>query len=485
MSFTFNLNYPEAPEYPVKETVTRPGHENLPPMPPYREGYSFAGWYRNPDANHPKAGSHLNEEIPARKYLFDQTEYNGILYAGWKEEIQDYTEVYRKARQLMMHYLMLDDAPYYYLFLTMYEIEFQNNTTAMYEMAKHPDEHFRPMFDQMAEALEEALAVMKGDDSDRLYDIWCDGPMPRLPEDFIRINGKETKGVAIQGCLEDDPGFRPFLVDMRLPEPEKAIGTAILSPSIRGGHGEGLKTARELNARGYNAFIVEPRYDRFKRGDKEFGRQNSYVLEILDVQRAVRFIKYNADKFGIDIDRLISVGFSKGNCIHYISSELFDLAPDEIPFRLADGEEVHAAGHETDDIDRIPATVSVNTLCYGDAVLTRARIPLPDQTDASQAEPSWDIHESRIYTKEYMEKGFLMPARFIVIGTGDFLVNFLLAKGLDANMKVPDKLYEVPWELHMYDKVPHGVGSGTQYENYGKVWDSADVFYRMNLGRKL
>ena len=73
---------------------------------------------------------------------------------------------------------------------------------------------------------QEALAVMKGDDSDRLYDIWCDGPMPRLPEDFVRINGKETKGVAIQGCLEDDPGFRPFLVDMRLPEPEKAISDA-------------------------------------------------------------------------------------------------------------------------------------------------------------------------------------------------------------------------------------------------------------------
>ena len=329
-----------------------------------------------------------------------------------------------------------------------------------------------------------------GDSTDKIYDIWCDGPMPVMPDDFTLLE-ESLEGVypPMQACLQDDPGFRPFLVDLRLAEPEKAIGTAILSPSIRGGHGEGLKTARELNARGYNAFIVEPRFDRFMRGTDEFGFQNNYVLEILDVQRAVRYVKYNAEKFDIDPDRLISIGFSKGNCIHYISSELFDFAPCENPFKLQNGEEVHAVGHETDEIDRIPATVSVNTLCYGDAVLTpgaRFRLPGRDaNAHTPQGEPTWSVTESRIYTKENMEKGFLMPARFIAIGTADFLVSFLLAKGLDANMKNPDKLYEVPWELHMYDKVPHGIGSGTQYENFGKVWDSADVFYRMNLGRKL
>ena len=464
---TYNLCYDGAPAYPVAPTGMMAARmQGLPPFAPIREGYSFEGWYKD-------AG--LTERF--KIFASENKNYDGELFAKWGPAVTDYTATYKMAREIMLHYTAYDLDSYQYLFASMAELEFTKSLKFGLEQAANPDEHWRTLFEQNRAALAEVIAI--GDSTDKIYDIWCDGPMPVMPDDFTLLE-ESLEGVypPMQACLQDDPGFRPFLLDMRLPDPASAKGTAILSPSIRGGMSEGMKTACELNRRGYNAFVVEPRFNRFSRDGREFNFTSKYCLEILDVQRAIRFVKYNAEKFEIDPKKLISVGFSKGNCIHRVSSFLFDLTPDQVPFYFdgeaglgTNGEAAYAVGHENDAIDMIPADVSVNTVVYGGRVLA--------PTAAHDA-----VTASRIYSKENLEKGFLYPG--VIYGVGNYdEVTFAMLASFDENNKNPDKLYDIPWEAHVFDKVPHGIGSGTQFENFGKFWDAADVFYQTNLGRSV
>ncbi len=455
---TYHLNYDDAPAYPESLSgILAARMKDLPPLAPVREGYCFEGWYKD-------------AALKERFFLFapENEGYEGNLYAKWGPAVSDYTESYKKAREIMLHYTAYDLKSYNYLFASMSQLEFSKSLAFGLKQAKDPDPEWRPLFEQNRAALSEIRSI--GDDSERIYDIWCGGDMPVMPEDF-KVLEETPEGIfpAMQACLQDDPGFRPFLLNMCLSEPQKAKGTAILSPSIRGGMGEGMLTALELNRRGYNAFVAEPRFNRYIKDGKEFNFTSKYCLEILDVQRAIRFLKFNAEKFGIDPKRLITVGFSKGNCIHRVSSFLFDLTPDQVPFFYDDGTCAYAAGHTNDEIDRIPADVSVNTVVYGGRVLA------PDSLTNA-------VTSSRIYTKENLEKGFLYPG--VIYGVGNYdEVTFAMLNAFNENNKDPEKLYDIPWEAHVYDKVPHGIGSGTQFENFGKFWDAADVFYRTNLNR--
>lgn len=104
---------------------------------------------------------------------------------------------------------------------------------------------------------------------------------------------------------EDVPYLVPFLV----PGSDKAVivvpggGFAYKSSDSdgEGNQGEGDLMAKELNKAGINAFVL-------------WYRTNPYKMPVpfMDMQRAVRYLRFHAKTFGLNPDKIGAVGFSAG-----------------------------------------------------------------------------------------------------------------------------------------------------------------------------
>ena len=130
---------------------------------------------------------------------------------------------------------------------------------------------------------------------------------------------------------EDTPYITPFLV----PGSKRAVlvvpgGGFTYKQSDLDGVGkqaEGDMVAKFLNEAGISAFVL-------------WYRTNPYAFPVplVDMQRAVRFLRYNADAYGIDPDKISAIGFSAGgyeiaglmNILHGENRFPADYQPDEI-----------------------------------------------------------------------------------------------------------------------------------------------------------
>ncbi len=130
----------------------------------------------------------------------------------------------------------------------------------------------------------------------------------------------------------------PYLVDEEDDEIKKR-GAMLLLPG--GGYGfcsdEGEKMARWLNFFGVNAFVLKYRVAPYK-----------HPAPIIDAKRAIRYIRYNADKFNIDPNKVGILGFSAGGHLAGCVAEFFDKFEQE----------------NKDEIDKICAKPDLAVLCY-------------------------------------------------------------------------------------------------------------------------
>ena len=107
------------------------------------------------------------------------------------------------------------------------------------------------------------------------------------------------------GSYYDDPDFVPYVTSMLVPEDVKPKGAVLLCAggafAFRGDYTDTVPTAEEMNKLGYQCFIVDYRL-------------HPYTQEegALDLQRAVRFVRKNADIYRIDPDNIVVAGFSAG-----------------------------------------------------------------------------------------------------------------------------------------------------------------------------
>ena len=137
----------------------------------------------------------------------------------------------------------------------------------------------------------------------------------------------EIKGGHEKETYEDMPYLIPYTV-------ADSKGAVIVIPgggfaykSMDGTTGESKDIAMELNNAGYSAFVLHYRSNPYE-----------YPIPQLDVQRAVRFIKYHAEEYGINPEKIGLIGFSAGGnqvgtYINLImGNNLFpgDYVPDEI-----------------------------------------------------------------------------------------------------------------------------------------------------------
>lgn len=139
-------------------------------------------------------------------------------------------------------------------------------------------------------------AVADSHNSQTLY-LWEEGNVPATTE-YTQNNGNYS----------DDPDFRPYLVSFPVPEGTEVKGAVLICAGgafqYRSDENEGTPVAEELAGRGYQSFVVNYRL-----------RPYTQEEGALDLARAVRFVRKNADVYGIDENDIAVMGFSAGGIL--------------------------------------------------------------------------------------------------------------------------------------------------------------------------
>lgn len=132
--------------------------------------------------------------------------------------------------------------------------------------------------------------------SQTLY-LWEEGNAPATTE-YTQNNGNYA----------DDPDFCPYLVSFPVPEGTEVKGAVLICAGgafqFRSDEIEGTPVAEELASRGYQSFVVNYRL-----------RPYTQEEGALDLARAVRFVRKNAEVYGIDENDIAVMGFSAGGIL--------------------------------------------------------------------------------------------------------------------------------------------------------------------------
>lgn len=215
-------------------------------------------------------------------------------------------------------------------------------------------------------------------------------------------------------------------------EQGKIKGAVLICPggafSMRSMKPEGYDIAEQLSVLGYQSFVVSYRL-----------RPYSQEESVLDLTRAVRYVKYYADEYGIDENDIGVVGFSAGGIL---CGELL----------------LH------DDGTKLPSELDESYI--------------PDEMDFISAEASAIGHIYSFYGRlavsdndvETLKQGDLPPT-FYAYGTRDpFYRQFMQ----NANA-VREAGVEV--DEHCFEGMPHGFGKGNENADWIPLFDS----YLMNI----
>ena len=224
----------------------------------------------------------------------------------------------------------------------------------------------------------------------------------------------------------DIPTLTPYL-----PDPRKACGTAVVicpggGYELLAGH-EGRDYALFLNQSGVTGFVLKYRLG-------SHGYRHPRMLE--DAARALRYVRTNATKYGLDPARIGIMGSSAGG--HLASTLLthFD------------------AGNPaaTDPIDRVSSRPDFGILCY--PVITMG----PNTHEGSRQfllgkHPSEELKAN--LSNELQVTDQTPPC-------------FIWHTWEDGSVKVENSLsfalalraHHVPFDLHIYQKGIHGIGMG-------------------------
>ena len=146
----------------------------------------------------------------------------------------------------------------------------------------------------------------------------------------------------------DEWDFRPYVTAIPVREGVQAKGAVVLMAGgayqFRGNYTDSLPTAAALREEGFDTFIVDYRLSPYT---QEEGA--------LDVARAVRFIRKNADVYGIDPDNIAVMGFSAGGIQ---AGEFLMHYDEEVNGTALD------SSYVPDELDQIPAHASAAGMIY-------------------------------------------------------------------------------------------------------------------------
>lgn len=181
-----------------------------------------------------------------------------------------------------------------------------------------------------------ANAIADPNNQQTLY-LWEEGNVPAITE-YTENNGNYF----------DDPDFRPYIVTFPVPEGTETKGAVLICAGgafqFRSDQNEGTPVAQALSEQGFQSFVVNYRL-----------RPYTQEEGALDLARAVRFVRKNADVYGIDEKNIAVMGFSAGGIL--AGEMLLNYAGNENGTALD-------ASYTPDELDKISADAGADGMIY-------------------------------------------------------------------------------------------------------------------------
>ncbi|MBN1569008.1 MAG: alpha/beta hydrolase [Acidobacteria bacterium] len=233
------------------------------------------------------------------------------------------------------------------------------------------------------------------------------------------------------GALGKEPKDIPTLTPYFAPRAKATGASIVICPG--GGYGhlapqEGFHYALWLNEQGIAGFVLKYRLG-------SGGYRHPVMMQ--DVQRAIRYVRANAGKWGLDPNRIGVMGSSAGGHLASTALTHFDAGDPEA----------------ADPVDRVRSRPDLGILCY--PVITMG----PDTHDGSRRNLLGDNPDPKLVELLSNEKQVRKdtPPTFILHTFEDAAVKVENAMEFAAALRHQG----VPFALHIYTKGAHGMGLGS------------------------
>lgn len=206
---------------------------------------------------------------------------------------------------------------------------------------------------------------------------------------------------------------------------------------------EGTDMAKWFNSKGITAFVLKYRLPNSK------SVINSHKAPLQDAQRAIRWVRFNADKLGINPNKIGIIGFSAGGHLASTLGTQFNS-----PNNFKETEEV---------LDTVSARPDFLALIY--PVITMK----DDYTHKGSRKNLLGQHPSKELILQYsneLQVTINTPPTFIVHASNDNAVP--VENSLQFYKALNDKGVKV--EMHIYPTGQHGFSLSTKREGYLHTW---------------
>lgn len=231
------------------------------------------------------------------------------------------------------------------------------------------------------------------------------------------------------GAKGDQPHDTPTLWVSPAAEPGGAA--IVIFPG--GGYGglaldhEGQQIAQFYNNLGVTAFVLN-----YRLGSKGY----HYPVELNDAKRAIRWVRANADTYGVDKARIGVIGFSAGGHLASMAGTLFDNGDPAAP----------------DEVDRVSSRPDFLVLAYPVISLVDTFTHRGSRNNLLGEQK--DNEELARQLSSQLNVTANTPPTFIFQTDEDTAVPAENAVGFYLALRKN----KVPAEMHVYQRGPHGVG---------------------------
>lgn len=187
---------------------------------------------------------------------------------------------------------------------------------------------------------------------------------------------------------------------------------------------EGRGYAEFLQTIGINSFVVEYRVC-----------PNYFPLPLLDARRAIRYVRYNAEKYGISPDKIAVMGSSAGGHLTAMVSTYTEAVE----------------GEDVDEIDKVDFLPNAQILCYPVVCNPKSGVSHEGSYRNLLGERYDELMEKVDPTLNANEK---TPAAFIWHTSLDEAANAINSYRYAAALRE----HNVPVEMHIFPEGRHGLG---------------------------
>ena len=239
---------------------------------------------------------------------------------------------------------------------------------------------------------------------------------------------------------ESIKGEAPFVVPyLPTEDAEKRRGAIIICPGgsyVMKAEHEGKAAAEYFSAKGFTCFLLDYRV-------YPYGHEAIRA----DVNRAVRWVRYHADEYGIAPDKIALMGFSAGGHLTAMGATLYDEGRD-------DG----------DEIDRVSCRPDAAIPCY--AVISMVDEFAHDHSRFALLgkAPLENRDELRRTYSPHLAADENTPPMFLWHTAEDNCVDVENSIAMAAALS----RHKVPFELHVFDKGPHSIGVDHTFPGAGQ-----------------